>query len=76
MSNRCKSCGAKIVWCKTINGKMIPVNLDSLTESDKALLLDRWRKGDDTPLDFNVHAHITHFATCPQAAEHRRKGKK
>ena len=73
MSNTCKSCKAKIVWCKTSTGKSIPVDMYSLPESDKVLLIDRWRNGDNTPLMFNPQKHIAHFATCPNAAEHRRK---
>ncbi len=70
MSNECKSCKTKIVWCKTSKGKMIPVNLFSLPEKDKLLLIDRWRKGDNTPLNFNPQMHVAHFATCPNASEH------
>jgi hypothetical protein len=73
MSNTCKSCKAKIVWCKTDKGKFIPVDMYSLPESDKVLLIDRWRNGDETPLAFNPQKHTAHFATCPHAAEHRRK---
>jgi hypothetical protein len=49
---------------------MIPVNLFSLPEKDKLLLIDRWRKGDNTPLNFNPQMHVAHFATCPNASEH------
>jgi hypothetical protein len=74
MSNNCKTCGAKIVWCKTTKGKIIPVDMYSLPESDKTLLIDRWRNGDDTPLIFNPQKHTSHFATCPHASQHREKG--
>lgn len=71
--NECKSCKAKIVWCKTHNGKNIPVDMFTLPEGDKMLLLHRWQIGDNTPLIFNPQKHIAHFATCPYAAEHRKE---
>ncbi len=45
----------------------------SLPESDKVLLIDRWQNGDNTPLVFNSQKHISHFATCPDVIEHRKK---
>lgn len=73
MSNNCKSCGAKIVWGKTVNGKSIPIDMYSLPESDKVLLIDRWNTGNNIPLIFNPQKHISHFATCPNSNQHRKK---
>ncbi len=53
---RCSSCRAKIIWFKTRNGKNMPVDADTVEADDDELDLSR---------------HISHFATCPNAAQHR-----
>jgi hypothetical protein len=53
----CKSCGANIVWFKTESGKAMPVDAETVGSGDMHLDLKK---------------HIPHFATCPQAAQHRR----
>lgn len=53
----CRSCGAMIIWFKTTAGKNIPIDAATVLPEDYTLELPR---------------HISHFATCPQAAQHRR----
>jgi hypothetical protein len=53
----CRSCGAAIVWFKTSAGKNMPVDAAGVTQEDLVLDLTR---------------HTSHFATCPQANQHRR----
>ena len=55
---RCSSCRAKIIWFKTPAGKNMPVDADTVEPTDDALDLSR---------------HKSHFATCPNANQHRRK---
>lgn len=55
---RCKSCRAQIIWFKTEAGKNMPVDADTV-------------EADDTELD--LERHVSHFATCPQANQHRRR---
>jgi len=55
---KCRSCKADIVWLKTEQGRHIPINADTVSKGDKIF-------------DFNKHK--AHFATCPDAAKHRRK---
>jgi hypothetical protein len=55
---RCGSCGAAVIWFTTRNGRPMPVNAESVHALDSQLELPR---------------HISHFATCPNAARHRRK---
>lgn len=54
----CRSCGAQVVWFKTKNNKNIPVNAETVEAGDEELELPR---------------HVSHFATCPNAAQHRNK---
>ena len=53
----CRTCGAEIVWLRTASGKNMPVDATS------------WEPGDET---FEPQRHVSHFATCPQAHQHRR----
>jgi len=58
-ANSCRSCGKPIIWLPTASGKSIPVNAFSVRNGEK---------------QFNPAAgHLTHFATCPQAAQHRKQ---
>ena len=54
---RCSSCNAKIIWFKTEAGRWMPVDADTVEAEDDELDLPR---------------HISHFATCPNSAGHRR----
>jgi hypothetical protein len=56
----CSSCGARIVWFRTAAGKRMPVDESSTKPADAEHQLDLKR-------------HVSHFATCPDAAKHRRK---
>lgn len=55
---RCKSCRAKIIWFKTSAGKNMPVDADTVEPNDEELDLSR---------------HASHFSTCPQANQQRRR---
>ena len=54
---RCSSCNAKIIWFKTEAGNWMPVDADTVEAEDEELDLSR---------------HISHFATCKNAAQHRK----
>jgi hypothetical protein len=56
---QCKSCGAAIVWFNTKAGRKMPVDASSTKPTDAAHQLDLKR-------------HVSHFATCPNAIQHRR----
>lgn len=69
--NRCTSCGAKVIWAKTAKGKSMP--LDATPTADGNLVLVNGvaripEIGDDQPF----LAYKSHFATCPNADEHRK----
>jgi hypothetical protein len=72
---KCGSCGASIVWACTEKGKMIPI--DAIPRADGNMIL--------TP-DGIAHVlipdglfgtederYMTHWATCPDAKQHRKK---
>lgn len=58
----CKSCGAPIVWAVTLTGKRMPLD----EKPEKRFVLDRDGKCS------LLYTYTSHFASCPQAAQHRR----
>ncbi len=66
-AKQCKSCGKPILWATTPAGKAMPLDAESetwwLLEGGVAIGESRCR---------GVVVHRSHFATCPQAGEHRR----
>jgi hypothetical protein len=73
--SRCRSCQAEIVWAVTENGKRVP--LDAVpAERPSGLFKLVPRVSDPTPLAVSVsgeRVYLSHFATCPNAEQHRRK---
>jgi hypothetical protein len=55
---RCRSCRAQIIWFDTPSGNRMPVDADTVSPDDDELDLTR---------------HQSHFASCPQADQHRRR---
>lgn len=76
MIARCYSCGAPIQWCITAKGKRMPV--DSEPAGDGNLLVELVRGQlvatvDPGPDLLGRPRHKSHFATCPNAKEHRKE---
>lgn len=78
----CKGCGAKIIWRQTENGKMIPCDplpvgfRERETARGKIMIED----GRIVSCDFTNEpgaptGHIPHWATCPKAADFKRRKK-
>jgi hypothetical protein len=79
---KCRSCGAPILWAETITGRRMPLDYEPSDKGNIILGLRRERP----PLAL-VQVEITrarllsagellytsHFASCPQASTHRRK---
>ncbi len=63
--DRCRSCDASVVWMITNTGKNMPVDADSVDEAE--LEFDGMKPKFD-----HQAGHVSHFATCPQANQHRR----
>lgn len=77
----CKSCGAEIRWIKMESGKVMPVNAEKISFSQvrpgalgaQSYVMEDGRISWGVPdLDGNKIGYISHFATCPAAALHRR----
>lgn len=61
----CRSCGAEIIWTKTKNDKLMPVDMKP---TGTAVMLD---DSADPPFSWVMPTYESHFVTCPSAAEHR-----
>lgn len=72
----CTSCGRDIIWCKTPQGKRMPVDAEPVKGGN--LRLEDVQ--DEGPCVYCTKAgegtHVSHFATCPNAAQHRKPAPK
>lgn len=71
----CKSCGADIVWVKTESGKSMPLDASPIdpTKIDGACFIENGiARFGAFDLPRGTLRYVSHFATCPQAKEHRK----
>lgn len=77
---RCRSCGAEIRWAMTSKGKRIPLDVGEHADGNLVLHEDPMRiaatvaygDGEAETLGIKGPRALSHFATCPQASQHRR----
>ena len=78
----CKSCGAEIIWIKMQSGKAMPVDYNQVTYwkktggSKKIVTPNGEVLSGEIEGDLNTATgvgYISHFATCPNANQHRRR---
>ncbi len=71
---KCKSCGAEILFVVTTNGKLMPLDAQPVAGGNVVLdpALDRARvlKKDEA---WEGDRYVAHFASCPNGSVHRRK---
>ena len=74
---RCTSCGQSILWRRTDNGQRIPINPEP-SERGNVILSGPVRAYVLTKAEIEKARQagavlfLVHFATCPNAREHRR----
>ena len=76
-TSKCRSCGAEIKWLKTKAGKNIPVDVPKDyhlpgTMYGKNPSTETMYDAVITAVEYNPEYMISHFATCPNAATHRK----
>lgn len=76
MAAACKSCGAHIIWAKTIKGHSIPLDslpssLGNVVLSEEGVALVYAGPAGIAPRYQDEPRYLSHFATCPNADEHR-----
>lgn len=78
--SKCKSCGAEIIWIKTRNGKNMPCDAEPvyyLPDPDgKEVIVTSGgtvTHGFLSDMRIAETGYRSHFATCPNANQHRRR---
>jgi hypothetical protein len=74
--SKCSSCGSEIIWAKTENGKAMPLDaapVDPTKVDGTCLLIDGVARFGAIDAPTREPRYVSHFATCPNAAKHRRK---
>lgn len=73
----CRSCWAEIIWVRTARGKHMPIDAEAIevtAPADKAAYVF-----DSNGVTVKIEpgqagtGHLSHFATCPSAHEHRKR---
>lgn len=73
MADKCRSCGADIIWAKTPKGKAMPIDAQPNPEGKLALHGGIVvTVGSGPQIGFSDERYISHFGTCPNASFHRR----
>lgn len=74
---KCRSCGKTIWWLTTTAGNTMPVDPEEVPDGNIVLVDGKAHtlRGDLFEEKHEGPRYKSHFATCPQAAQHRRKGK-
>ena len=87
MTNRCRGCGAEVIWVKTVTSRRkMPIDAEPVwvlleskgstyVQKDGTFVIGR-KVGDawDDDPDANViEAHESHFATCPVGGQFRNR---
>lgn len=75
VASKCRSCGASIIWCETVNGKRMPVDEDP--DPNGKIVLDETV---DPPkaaafteaADSGADRFTSHFATCVDSKKWRK----
>lgn len=71
MSAHCKSCHAPIEWVVTESGRRMPLDIESTTAGN-LIVVDGVARAPRIGEEAPFLQRISHFATCPKAAEHRK----
>ena len=81
--SRCRSCGRQIIWIRTRAGRNMPCDTTLINYSLDGNGTDNIVTPSGTVLRCNAQGispekadgagYISHFATCPNAANHRRR---
>jgi hypothetical protein len=81
-ASECRSCKALIIWAKTEKGKNLPVDVDTSKDGEWFIVINKAEYRVDAIfhksqrarawVDGGAPRHKAHWATCPNANQHRR----
>lgn len=68
----CKTCGQPIRWVKTANGKAMPLDVEPCEDGNLVVVDGVAFSAYTLDVQEGRQRFKSHFATCPQAKQHRR----
>lgn len=75
--SKCRSCGAEIIWIKMGSGKRMPCDKDPVTFTrgggPESFVTPEGKVERGKRSKEGLTGYISHFATCPNANQHRRR---
>lgn len=73
----CKSCHALIDWVELDGGARMPINLQPVPNGTVFRVKGVWQVASRTNVPPpGASLYMSHFATCPKAAQHRGRGRR
>lgn len=82
-TTQCKSCDATIFWARTRNGRNLPVDAEPVADGNLRVTFGKYgpptaaivdaRQVDARQIGLFDKRYVSHFATCPNADQHRRR---
>lgn len=71
-TSNCSSCGAEVIWVELKSGKRHPLDAEIIvSDGTKLLYVDDLRGFKKLPA--GRKGYVSHFATCPDAKDWRKK---
>lgn len=72
---KCRSCQADIIWIRSSNNNLMPLDAQPNPEGNIVIKdgVAHVMKGDLFEEMLEGERYMTHFATCPNSAKHRKK---
>jgi hypothetical protein len=67
----CKSCGAEVLWARTRKGRRMPLDAEPSPDGNIRLADGVAEVVGEDQRGGNEDLFLSHFVTCPQAAQHR-----
>ncbi len=72
-TQKCRSCGAAILWCKTEKGKAMPVDAEPSENGNLIISGEICTVVKPSEVLPGIPLFTSHFATCKQAASWRKQ---
>lgn len=72
MGARCRTCEAPIIWATTKSGVSMPLDEQPTPKGNMVIVAGKTWHANEADRRLHRSLYTSHFATCPDADEHRR----